>query len=136
MAHAQAGAGRVTSGMSNARLASLDLRALLLVALLALPLAACAPGAFGGANTDDPVVAELQRAAEVIYHRMELGRLELGAYTTTPLVDARIPEGATLTLVEYDAESGSTYTIVLSSTRFTQGEWRITPSGVRRVAAG
>ena len=79
--------------------------------------------------------AELQRAAEIIYHRMELGKLELGAYTTTPLIDAVIPEGATLTLVEYDTESGSTYTIVLSSTRFTQGEWRITPGGVRRVAA-
>ena len=98
-------------------------------------LAACAPGAFGGANPDDPAVAELQRAAEIIYHRMELGKLELGAYTTTPLIDAVIPEGATLTLVEYDTESGSTYTIVLSSTRFTQGEWRITPGGVRRVAA-
>ncbi len=136
MAHAQAGAGRVTSGMSNARLASLDLRALLLVALLALPLAACAPGAFGGANTDDPVVAELQRAAEVIYHRMELGRLELGAYTTTPLVDARIPEGATLTLVEYDAENGASYTLLLTSSRFPQGAWRITPRGVARTAGG
>lgn len=110
------------------------LRHTLLVLLLALPLAACAPGAFGGASSDDPIVQELQRAAEVIYHRMELGRLELGAYTTTPLVDARIPEGATLTLVEYDAEGGTTYTLLLSSSRFTEGAWRITPSGVARVA--
>ncbi len=103
--------------------------------MLALLVSACAPGAFGGANPDDPVVAELQRAAEVIYHRMELGRLELGAYTTTPLVDAKIPEGATLTLVQYDAEKGSTYTLLLSSSRFPQGAWRITPRGVSRVAA-
>ena len=95
-----------------------------------------APGAFGGANPNDPVVAELQRAAEIIYHRMELGRLELGGYTTTPLVDASIPEGATLTLVEYDAEKGATYTLMLTSSRFTEGAWRITPRGVSRVAAG
>jgi len=116
--------------------ATAALRNTALALALLLGLAACAPGAFGGVDPDDPAVAELQRAAEIIFHRMELGKLELGAYTTTPLVDARIPEGATLTLVEYDAESGSTYTIVLTSTRFTQGEWRITPSGVRRVAAG
>lgn len=103
---------------------------------LLLTLAACAPGAFGGANPNDPVVAELQRAAEIIYHRMELGRLELGGYTTTPLVDASIPEGATLTLVEYDAEKGATYTLMLTSSRFTEGAWRITPRGVSRVAAG
>lgn len=103
---------------------------------LILALTACAPGAFGGADPSDPAVAELQRAAEIIYHRMELGKLELGAYTTTPLVDARIPEGATLTLVEYDAESGSSYTLMLTSSRFTDGAWRITPRGVSRVAAG
>lgn len=102
--------------------------------LLAIVVSACAPGAFGGARPDDPIVAELQRSAEIIYHRMELGRLELGAYTTTPLIDARIPEGATLTLIQYDAENGSTYTLLLSSSRFTGGSWRITPRGVSRVS--
>ncbi len=127
--------GAITrSAVKRARVAA-TMRSTALALALLLGLAACAPGAFGGANPDDPAVAELQRAAEIIYHRMELGKLELGAYTTTPLIDAVIPEGATLTLVEYDTESGSTYTIVLSSTRFTQGEWRITPGGVRRVAA-
>src|SRR5690554_3887175 len=97
---------------------------------MVLILTACAPGAFGGADPDDPAVAELQRAAEIIYHRMELGRLDLGAYSTTPLVDAALPEGATLTLVEYDTESGSTYTLMLTSTKFQGGAWRITPRGV------
>src|SRR5690554_7197037 len=60
------------------------MRSTALALALLLGLAACAPGAFGGANPDDPAVAELQRAAEIIYHRMELGKLELGAYTTTP----------------------------------------------------
>lgn len=114
--------------------AAFRMAALALALLLAL--AACAPGAFGGADPNDPVVAELQRAAEIIFHRMELGKLELGAYTTTPLVDARIPEGATLTLVEYDAEAGSTYMLMLTSSRFPEGAWRITPRGVSRVAAG
>jgi len=112
------------------------LRSAALALALLLALAACAPGAFGGADPSDPVVAELQRAAEIIFHRMELGKLELGAYTTTPLVDARIPEGATLTLVQYDAEAGTTYTLMLTSSRFTEGAWRITPQGVSRVAAG
>jgi hypothetical protein len=67
---------------------------------------------------------------------MELGRLELGAYTTTPLVDAVLPEGATLTLVQYDQEKGSDYTLMLTSSRYPQGAWRITPRGVARVAAG
>ena len=69
--------------------------------LLALVVSACAPGAFGGARTDDTIVAELQRSAEIIYHRMVLGKLELGAYPTTPLIAARIPVGATLMLTQY-----------------------------------
>ncbi len=113
-----------------------SLRLAVFSVLVASLLAACAPGAFGGADPNDVVVAELQRSAEVIYHRMELGRLELGAYTTTPLVDAVIPEGATLTLIEYDSENGSTYTLLLTSSRFPEGAWRITPGGVRRTAGG
>ncbi|MFA5550775.1 MAG: hypothetical protein WDA03_04080 [Trueperaceae bacterium] len=111
-------------------------RSVLAALALLVALGACAPGAFGGANPDDPVVAELQRTAEIIFHRMELGRLELGSYTTTPLVDATIPEGATLTLVEFDTVNGSTYTLMLTSSRFTAGAWRITPRGISRVAAG
>lgn len=110
------------------------LRSIVSALLLAILVSACAPGAFGGARADDPVVAELQRAADIIYHRMELGRLEIGAYTTTPLIDARIPEGATLTLIQYDAENGTTYTLLLSSSRYDGGSWRITPRGVSRVS--
>ncbi len=128
---------RLTVGEGVTRASRTDLRGLAVAVLaLLLLLGSCAPGAFGGADPDDPTVAELQRAAEIIYHRMELGRLDLGAYTTTPLVDATIPEGATLTLVEYDTVNGSTYTLMLRSTKFPQGAWRITPRGVSRVAQG
>lgn len=102
---------------------------------LLITLAACAPAAFGSANVDQPIVEELRKAAEIIYHRMELGRLELGAYTTTPLVDADIPEGAMLTLINYDLERGSTYELLLTSTHLGGAGFRITPRGVSRANA-
>lgn len=109
------------------------LKQLALLALLVGSLAACAPGAFGSAGNVDPVAAELQNAAEIVYHRMELGRLELGKYTTTPLVDlTNLPEGATVTLIEYDVERGEFYTILLTSSRLPGASWRITERGVRR----
>lgn len=109
---------------------------LALLALLVGSLAACAPSAFGSAGKADPVADELQNTAEIIYHRMELGRLELGKYTTTPLVDlTNLPEGATVTLIEYDVERGGFYTIMLTSTRLPGAAWRITERGVRRAAA-
>lgn len=110
------------------------LKLVLLLTLLVASLAACAPGAFGSAGRADPVADELQNAAEIIYHRMELGRLELGKYTTTPLVDlANLPEGATVTLIEYDVERGDFYTISLTSSRLPGAAWRITERGVRRA---
>ncbi len=126
---------RLTSATTRARpIASFKL--FVLLALLVGSLAACAPGAFGRAGKADPVADELQNAAEIIYHRMELGRLELGKYTTTPLVDlTNLPEGATVTLVEYDVERGDFYTILLTSTRLPGEAWRITERGVRRAAA-
>lgn len=111
------------------------IKQLTLLAVLVGSLAACAPGAFGSAGNVDPVAAELQNAAEIIYHRMELGRLELGKYTTTPLVDlTNLPEGATVTLIEYDVERGDFYTILLTSSRLPGTSWRITERGVRRSA--
>lgn len=113
------------------------LKLIALLALLVSSLAACAPGAFGSAGKADPVADELQNAAEIIYHRMELGRLELGKYTTTPLVDLdNLPEGATVTLIEYDVERGDFYTIQLTSSRLAGTSWRITERGVRRSTSG
>ncbi len=104
------------------------LLALLVTALAAL--AACAPTTLPG--VDDAAVAELERTANVIYHRMELGRLESGTYTTNVLVDLQLPEGAKWTLQEF-ANDGSTYRLSLTSSRLEGVEWHVSPSGVRRV---
>ncbi|HRN19471.1 MAG TPA: hypothetical protein PLU66_10340 [Trueperaceae bacterium] len=104
-------------------------------ALLVLLLAACAPGAFGPAASADPVAAELERTAQVLYHRMELGYLETGVYTTNALVDVKLPEGARWTLQEF-ASDGSSYLLVLTSSRLPERAWRVSPRGVTSFKPG
>ena len=102
-----------------------------LIVALAAALAACAPTTLPGA--DDEVAAELDRTANIIYHRMELGFLETGTYTTNVLVDMQLPEGAKWTLQEF-ANDGSTYSLVLTSSRAEGAAWEVSPRGVRRVS--
>jgi|SRR5690606_12527586 len=102
---------------------------LLAVALVAF-LASCVPSTLPGAG--DETVAQLERTAQVIYHRMELGFLETGAYSTNVLVDVSLPEGARWTLQEF-AQDGSTYRLVLTSSRLEGAAWEVSPRGVRRV---
>jgi len=106
-----------------------------LLALLLLGLAACAPGAFGPAAATDPVAVELERTAQVIYHRMELGRLETGVYTTNALIDVQLPEGARWTLQDF-ATDGSNYVLVLTSSRLAGTAWRVSPRGATRFNPG
>lgn len=102
---------------------------LLVAILLSLLAAACAPRTLPG--VDDAVLAELQTTAEILYHRMELGYLEAGIYTTNVLVDAPIPEGARWTLQEF-ASDGSDYLLVLTSSRVEGVSWQVSPGGVAR----
>lgn len=104
---------------------------LALFATVLAVLAACAPTTLPGA--DDETVNELERTAQVIYHRMELGRLESGTYTTNVLVDLLLPEGAKWTLQEF-ANDGSTYRLSLTSSRLEGAEWQVSPDGVRRLS--
>src|SRR5690606_32312620 len=103
---------------------------ILIAAALAV-LAACAPTTLPGA--DDAAVAELQRTADVIYHRMEHGFLETGAYTTNVLINVELPEWARWTLQEFAAD-GSSYRLLLTSTRLEGATWEVSPRGARRVA--
>ncbi|MBX3139340.1 MAG: hypothetical protein KF875_01145 [Trueperaceae bacterium] len=109
-------------------------RPLLFLTLVAL-LGACAPGAFGPAASTDPVATELERTAQVLYHRMELGLLETGVYTTNALIDVKLPEGARWTLQEF-ATDGSSYLLVLRSSRLASTAWRVSPRGVSRFNPG
>lgn len=101
----------------------------LLIAALTLLAAACAPTTLPG--VDQAAMDELQRTAEILYHRMELGQLEEGIYTTNVLVDAPIPEGARWTLQEF-ASDGSSYLLVLTSSRVEGVTWQVSPRGVTR----
>jgi len=103
-----------------------------LAAVITLLAAACAPTSMPGA--DAGVVAELERTANILFHRMELGYLDSGIYTTNVLIDAKLPEGARWTLQDF-ATDGSSYVLVLTSSNLPTTAWRISPRGVSRTTA-
>lgn len=104
--------------------------ALLCILLLASTLVACAPAA---APADlSPAAQTLQRTAEIAFHRMEIGRLQTGSYTTNVLVDLDIASGTRWTLLDYPAD-GSSYVLQFTSDQVPAWAWRVTPAGVRRV---
>ncbi len=107
------------------------LRLLVLLATV-LVVSACAPTTLPG--IDDAALARMERTAEILYHRMELGFLESGVYTTNVLIDAPLPEGARWTLQDF-APDGSNYVLILTSSTLPELAWRISPRGVSRTSA-
>jgi hypothetical protein len=110
---------------SGSRLTALAI-ALAVVALLG----ACAPAA--AEPSLPPEAAPLERVAHEAYHRMEIGRLRTGSYTTNVLVDLDVPRGARVTV---EAFGGSDYVLRVSSDAVSTVAWLVSPRGVRRVAA-
>lgn len=108
--------------------------ATLSVLLLALVVSACAPtlGGVDASAFETPAAREVERAAQEAYHRMELGRLRLGTYTTNVLVDLDLPRGARVTV---EAFGDDTYRLQLTSDAALGLAWIVTPDGVRRAAA-
>jgi hypothetical protein len=105
-------------------------RALLLAAVtLTLTLAACVPATTTEALAD-PAAQALERTASEAYHRMELGRLRTGSYTTNVLVDVELPQGARVTL---EAFTGDDYRLRVDSDALDGVAWLVSPRGVRRV---
>lgn len=104
------------------------LRPLLAALLLLLLLAACAP------QVMPPPASNSERAAQdtalVIYHRMQLGRLETGSYTTNALVDVELQRGLRWTVESFP---GETYELRVSDDSLPGLYWEVTPAGVRRV---
>ncbi len=106
--------------------------ATLLLALLVL--SACAP-----TSTTSPSPAAtaerqaLERTAYIVYHRMAIGYLETGTYTTNVLVDVALPQGVRWTLLEYPQDRSS-YTLRLTSDAVEGQAYRVSPAGVRLVA--
>ncbi len=108
------------------RRAGLLAMAALLAALLAT---ACVPAAVAD-SLDSPVARAVERAAQEAYHRMELGRLATGSYTTNVLVDVDLPRGSRITLEDF---SGADYRLRVDADAVPDAAWIVTPRGVRRV---
>ncbi|MBA2668690.1 MAG: hypothetical protein H0U69_16830 [Trueperaceae bacterium] len=114
----------------------------LALALLVLALvAACAPavdgatgaaGAAGAASAafDTPAAQAVERVAHEAFHRMEIGRLRTGVYTTNVLVDLDLPRGARITV---EAFSDGDYTLRLTSDAVDGAAWLVSPRGVQRT---
>lgn len=107
---------------------------LLVTVALSLTLAACAPQtnqtAQPGAviTLDSPAAVETNRVATAAWHRMQLGFLELGEYTTNVLVDLDLPQGVRWGIESF---SGDSYTLLFTSSNVEGLEWLVTPEGVR-----
>jgi len=102
-------------------------------AAVALALAGCAPQVQPLTFQNGPA-GQLHRTAEIVYHRMAIGYLETGRYTTNVLVDVKLPAGAKWTLLDY-ARDGSSYRLRVTSTQVPGTAWDVSPGGVQRVTA-
>jgi hypothetical protein len=100
-----------------------------LALVLAMLLAGCVPAAVAEA-LDTPAAHAVARAAEETYHRMELGRLATGVYTTNVLVDVDLPRGARITV---EAFADDDYRLRVEGDQVAGVAWLVTPRGVRRV---
>lgn len=100
-----------------------------LALVLALLVAGCVPAAVAEA-VDTPAARAVARAAEETYHRMELGRLATGVYTTNVLVDVDLPQGARITV---EAFADDDYRLRVEGDQVADVAWLVTPRGVRRI---
>jgi hypothetical protein len=116
---------RFSSSVLAGRLPGLPL----LLLVLALALSACAPG-----TTSRPpaAVSELQRTAQVAFHRMEIAFLQTGDYTTNALIDLELPRGVRWTLEEFSERS---YRLRFSDDGRPGEAWLVSPAGVRPAPA-
>ena len=99
------------------------------LALTALLATGCLPAAVAD-SLDSPVARAVERAAHETYHRMELGRLATGSYTTNVLVDVDLPRGSRITLEDF---TGADYRLRVEADAVPDAVWIVTPRGVRRV---
>lgn len=106
---------------------SARLRLLAVVGLLLVALSACVPATQGLSNA----AQETERLAVLAWHRMQIGFLELGSYSTDVLRDLELPQGVQWTLEDF---SRSNYRIEFRSSQVDSMVWLVTPQGVRREA--
>ena len=102
---------------------------LLTLVLVAAGPVACVPSALS-AQLTGPEAQAVERAANEAFHRMELGLLATGTYTTNVLVDVDLPRGARVTV---EAFSGDDYRLRFDTDAIDGVEWIVSPRGVSRV---
>ena len=98
-----------------------------LLALLVLLLGSCAPSA-RATIPETPAADGTQTVAEIAYHRMEIGRLQTGMYTTNVLIDLELPRGVRWTVLEF---SDDDYVLRFTNDAVSGVVWNVSPRGVR-----
>jgi hypothetical protein len=94
-------------------------------------LAGCLPQTASEAFAS-PRAVEAERTATIAYHRMQIGFLETGKYSTDVLIDLRLPRGVRWTLEDF-SPSGDGYRLRFTVDTLPGIFWRVTPRGVERL---
>ena len=96
--------------------------------LLLILLVACLPRTSNPLDSDQ--AQKTQTTAQEIYHRMEIGKLQTGDYTTNALVDVKLPQGVIWTLESF---GNSTYVIRVTHQDIGNAAWLVSPEGVQFI---
>lgn len=110
--------------MNRVKLSLLPLAALALL----LVTSACAPRATTASSLDTPEARQLEQVATIAFHRMEIGLLQTGEYTTNVLIDLELPQGVRWTLEQF---SSGDYLLRFTSSHLPDYAYLVTPQGVR-----
>lgn len=70
------------------------------------------------------------KLAQEAYHRMEIGKLQTGAYTTNVMVDISLPQGVLWNLEAFDEDSYQLRFVADSAPGYA---WLVSPEGVRVI---
>lgn len=106
-------------------------KVLVLVAATLVALSACAPQASRGEPDTvalaTPSAEATTTVARIAHHRMEIGRLQTGAYTTNVLIDLELPRGVRWTVLEF---SGDDYLLRFTNDSEPSLIWLVDPGGI------
>ena len=80
------------------------------------------------ASLETPQARATAETAEIAYHRMAIGLLQTGEYTTNALLELALPTGVKWTLEEF---SGADYRLRFTSDDVPVYVWLVTPRGVQ-----
>lgn len=101
----------------------------LLLLSLSLSLYGCLPRPRQAATVLESSEARAaEQVARIAYHRMEIGKLQSGDYSTNVLIDLDLPQGVQWTLVSFGEGS---YQLRFSSELVASYSWLVSPLGVR-----